>query len=116
MSILSFSDLAKKSNTDRRTYTKISGNAGDQIAVIVLSMHPHAEGDGYGIKCHVPNDETVTGFINIFEDQLVLEGPKGGIIVSDVVDEYIEAGKPMACRLTKKAGQLRMVKGLRYQA
>lgn len=113
MSILSFSDLAKNSKSDRRTYTKISGNAGDQIAVTVLSMHPHLEGDGYGIKCHMPNDETVTGFINVFEDQLVLEGPKG-IIVSDVVDEYIEAGKPMACRVTKKAGQLRMVKGLRY--
>jgi len=112
MSVVSFKELATSQGNRGRT-TKITGNPGDEIDLIPKAFHPHSEGDGYGVLCHLDDDETCTGFVNVFENQLILEG---GMSTKALIQSLMDNGLVLTARMTKTPGQLRLIKGLRFEA
>ena len=112
MSVISFKELAN-SGGDRGRTSKITGKAGDQIDLVPMSFHPHSDGDGYGVLCHLVDDETCTGFVNVFDNQLVLEG---GLSTKLLIQQHMDDGLVLTARMTKTPGQLRLIKGLRFEA
>ena len=111
MSVISFKELAN-SKGDRGRTTMITGQAGDEIDLVPLSFHPHSDGDGYGVLCHLDNDETCTGFVNVFENQLILEG---GLSTKLLIKQHMDDGLVLTARMTKTPGQLRLIRGLRFE-
>ena len=112
MSVISFKELANKKG-DRGRMTKITGTAGDEIDLVPTAFHPHSEGDGFGVLCHLPDDETCSGFVNVFDNQWILEG---GMSTKELFQLHMDDGLVLTARMTKTPGQLRLIKGLRFEA
>ena len=115
MSVLSFKELANQKRERRGKATKITGTKGDEIDLIPLSIHPHDEGDGFGVLGHLVDDKDCRGFVNDFEDQLVIDdGSEHGVSTRAHMELHIRESLVVTGRMSAKPGQLRLVKGLKF--
>ncbi len=115
MSVVSFKELANQKRARRGKSTKITGTKDAEIDLIALSIHPHDEGDGFGVLGHLVDDETCKGFVNVFDDQLLIDdGSEHGVSTRALMEIHIRDSLVVTGRMSGTPGQLRLVKGLKF--
>tara|TARA_R100000963_G_C4597559_1_gene72424 strand:- start:52 stop:411 length:360 start_codon:yes stop_codon:yes gene_type:complete len=118
MTVLSFAEIAAKYAEDRtgRRTSRITGNVDEQVEFVPTRICESEDPDSqvaFGVFGHLFDDESKTGFVNVFVDQLVLEG--GHMTTRELVKAHMDENLAMTARMGKTPGQLKLIKGLRFE-
>ena len=125
MSVVSFDEIyesGQKAQSEVKEFVRkleIKGVYKDEIQVVIVKpkgsdfssvIFPNAS--GFGVRCHVVGDADTMGWINVYVDQMILDG---GHDTMDCIRAWATKGSEIYASMGRKPGQLKLSKVLRFE-